>query len=339
MQRSETRALWAILTAVATALVAVPALATPSTRLTYARGAGAEQCPDEAALRKAVEQRLGYDPFFPWAERTIVVRVAAGGGGVRAVIELLDKSGFLSGARELTAPAGQCGELVSGMALAISIAIDPSSVDRVAHAVDTPPAEDPSVVEWTQARANDAPTPDVAPHPPSAPRTKDVARVRWVPDLGAGVIASTQVVPAVGLGPSIGVTLHRGEWALGFEGRYQVGFDARVGPALLSSTLAEGALFGCWQPSAPFICAQASLGRLAVSGHDVATPRSDASALVTVGARAGADLAIFEPWFVQVHADLALRATRQEVEINGQSVWLAPIVGGFAGLALRRRFP
>ena len=49
-------------------LVAAPAMATPSTRLTYQRAAGTEHCPEEPVLRRAVEQRLGYDPFFPWAD-------------------------------------------------------------------------------------------------------------------------------------------------------------------------------------------------------------------------------------------------------------------------------
>jgi hypothetical protein len=41
------------------------AYATPSARLVYSRGHGAESCPDEHALREAVAARVGYDPFFP----------------------------------------------------------------------------------------------------------------------------------------------------------------------------------------------------------------------------------------------------------------------------------
>lgn len=36
-------------------------MASPSSRLVYVRGRGAETCPDEAALRAAVAARLGYD--------------------------------------------------------------------------------------------------------------------------------------------------------------------------------------------------------------------------------------------------------------------------------------
>ena len=49
-----------------TALVAArPASAGASAHLVYVRGAGAEQCPGEQAIRAAVGARLGYDPFFP----------------------------------------------------------------------------------------------------------------------------------------------------------------------------------------------------------------------------------------------------------------------------------
>lgn len=47
--------------AAAMVFVAPSAEASPSARLVYVRGAGAEACPDEATLRGAVKQRLGYD--------------------------------------------------------------------------------------------------------------------------------------------------------------------------------------------------------------------------------------------------------------------------------------
>jgi hypothetical protein len=323
---------------VASALVAVTAHATPSTRLTYERGAGAERCPDEGVLRKAVEQRLGYDPFFPWADRTIVVRVATDARGVRAVIEMLDKSGILSGARELTAPAAECGELVSGMALAISIAIDPSSVDR-APKPDTASAEDPAVVEWSTARTNETPPPADTPAspPPRAPTNR--AGERWIPDVGAGGVASTGITPAIAVGPTLGVALHRGPWELALEGRYQFAFDARVGAALVWSSLLEGALLGCWQPGAPFLCAEAAVGRFAISGRDVAVPRSDAKATAALGARAGVELPISAPWFIRIYADLQVRVARPVVDVDSRDVWTASAAGGFLGVALHRRFP
>ncbi len=48
------------------------ARAAASSRLVYGRGPGTENCPNEAVFRQAVVARVGYDPFFPWAELTVV---------------------------------------------------------------------------------------------------------------------------------------------------------------------------------------------------------------------------------------------------------------------------
>ena len=49
----------------ASALAPPLALASPSAQLVYFRDATSATCPDGSALRAAVKQRVGYDPFFP----------------------------------------------------------------------------------------------------------------------------------------------------------------------------------------------------------------------------------------------------------------------------------
>lgn len=79
------------------------AAAFPSTRSVYARGPGAEQCPDQAAVRKAVASRLGYDPFFPSSDKTIVARVLREGDLLKGQVELIDEHGAQIGRREFSA--------------------------------------------------------------------------------------------------------------------------------------------------------------------------------------------------------------------------------------------
>jgi hypothetical protein len=64
------RWLWALIGGV----LASTGLAFPTSRLVYERGPGVEHCPDQAAIREAVASRLGYDPFFPSSDKTIVAR-------------------------------------------------------------------------------------------------------------------------------------------------------------------------------------------------------------------------------------------------------------------------
>src|SRR5688500_17870579 len=72
----------------------------PTSRLTYARGAGAEGCPEELTVRQAVAARLGYDPFFAAADKTIVARILRNREELRATVELVDDRGMVRGVRE-----------------------------------------------------------------------------------------------------------------------------------------------------------------------------------------------------------------------------------------------
>lgn len=326
-------------------LVATPAVATPSTRLIYERGAGTERCPEEPVLRRAVEQRLGYDPFFPWADRTIVARIRVDARGLHGTVEMLDKSGIVQGSRELSAEAAQCTELVSGMALAISIAIDPSSVDRAAKPANGPEAElDEDAVEWSAARAGEA-----TPAPAPAPATRDTAQRRdrtpasvrrsWVPELGAGIAGATALAPAPSLGPMANVGLRNGAWSIELEGRYLFGLDASLSGASVSSTLLEGALLGCWHAGVPFACLVGSAGRLSVSSTGIAHPRDDAAFVARLGPRLGADIPLLPALDLRVQADLLINLGAQSVEVDSRPAWNSSRIGGIAGIALRGRFP
>src|SRR6185369_2515507 len=62
----------AALAAVGVSVVPSLCSARVPTRLVYSRTQSASDCPDEAALAAAVATRLGYEPFSPWGDQTIV---------------------------------------------------------------------------------------------------------------------------------------------------------------------------------------------------------------------------------------------------------------------------
>lgn len=317
-------------------LIALPAHATPSMRLTYERGEDAERCPDETALRKGVEQRLGYDPFFPWADRTIVARIHGDKGKLLGTVELVDAQGIVRGSRELSAPTEQCGELISGMSLAISIAIDPASVDRVrAASATTSPSEDDSVAEWSAARAEEAP-----PKPVDKPTVRRTPRPRPAPatplqfEVGGGADVGVEVAPAVALGPVIEAAIRRRSWSLGVEGRFLFGIGTTLRGVDVSSSVLEAAVRGCLSFQIPFVCAVASVGRLAVSGQ-----RSDETLVARVGPRIGAEIALSRELALAVHADLAVNLGTQVVRVGAEDTWTSSRVAGLGGISLRGRFP
>ena len=118
--RLELRPLGALLLAYALAFVSSPAAATPpmQVRLSYALGAGALQCPPEAALRRGVAARLGRDPFRSDAAQLVAVRVEATRAGLTATVEVRDAAGGLVGKRTVEASRWDCAELAAAVELA-----------------------------------------------------------------------------------------------------------------------------------------------------------------------------------------------------------------------------
>src|SRR5580704_12249374 len=124
MLRAMTRPRAALVSLATTLLLAPRVLADVSARLVYVRDApAAAACPDETALRRAIEARLGYDPFLPWGSATVVVRFAREGAGFVANVEMVTGSES-KGARTLRSDDPGCGGLVDATALAVSIALD-----------------------------------------------------------------------------------------------------------------------------------------------------------------------------------------------------------------------
>lgn len=152
-----------------------PARAAPTARLVYSRTAGAASCPDEGALRRAVSVRVGYDPFFGWARKTIIANMSASPSrGFVARVMLVDEDGIAHGARELRT-SGACAERLDPVALGIAIAIDPHALARLVdnsgdQTGSSTPADSDTQAAGTQsmpsrpAGENSAP-----PVPPSSP--------------------------------------------------------------------------------------------------------------------------------------------------------------------------
>src|SRR5579863_61573 len=126
--------------AVSAALLCVSRVdAAPTARIVYSRAVGADSCPDEQALRRAVASRVGYDPFFAWAKKTIVAGMALDKPrGFVARVALVDENGTEHGTRELRTE-GPCSDLLEASALAIAIAIDPQSLAPRPEAHEPPP--------------------------------------------------------------------------------------------------------------------------------------------------------------------------------------------------------
>jgi hypothetical protein len=287
-----------------------------------------------------VAARLGYDPFFAAADKTIVARILRHREELRATVELVDDHGIVRGVREFKAPAAQCNELVATMALAISIAIDPTNPGILGG----PPKERPDPPRPTPASLDVPPPPPTAAPPP--PREVDE------PETPARAAASTSelragaaVMGTLGTAPSAtaGLALFGGFrfrlWSLNMEGRAELPGTADAPPGEIRTSLWAGAVVPCLHFDPALICATAWVGSVRAQGVGFPTSRTDRALYAATGLRVGLEIPLIGRFSFRPEVDFLATLFPVDLRVDGQSQWTAP---GFAALlraGLMARFP
>jgi len=329
-----------VLPAIVVFTMARPAFASPSARLVYARSADASACPDETALRGAVAARFGYDPFFAWAKRTVVVEVWRHGEQFASRVQILDEQGLARGVRELTTDGPSCSELFDATALAISIALDASSKAN-APAVDAPtpaPVEPPS----------GAPTPLPTPEPLVSNTTRDEVRssravgtpsASWF--AGIDVLGSTETAPSVSAGMAAygELRVHNLSAALEVRVDAPASTTAADDGSRATSWLYAAQLVPCFHLRPMSFCALGSVGQFVVSGAGISSPTSGTVPFAAAGARVGAEWPLSEALLLRAHFDGLVDLDRPTYEVDGVNRWTATLLAASFGVGVAARIP
>lgn len=294
-------------------------------RLDYRRDAGAEDCPDEAGLRRAVTERLGRDPFDDTSESRFTVSITGSPGALVGRITREGDAGQAEGVRELSG-RGSCSELVDALALALSLAINPEL------ALGGPPAAPPPVERPTP--------PEPAPRADAAPRAATTAAprdTRFHFALGPVVygVAGASPEPTFGFGGVLRV--RRTDLSLSLEGRYDLTAKKELATAgQLETQLAAGLLVPCVHFSQINIqtCAVGAVGRLraAAPSVPVATPASGVYA--AAGLRLAVEMTDLPYARLAVRLDVLASLVPVEVTRNhgADPLWELPPVSASLGL-------
>src|SRR5262249_36015121 len=112
-----------------------------SAELTYS--SRAPECPDDESFRQQVAARLGYQPFRGGGKPTGAGTPSLDPGRVRGRGGVRRAGAAHAGVRELVGEPGRCDALVTALAAAVAIAIDPPRFSRTAPSAPPPPAEEP----------------------------------------------------------------------------------------------------------------------------------------------------------------------------------------------------
>ena len=305
------------------------AWSSPSARLVYLRAQGAERCPDAPALRNAVAARLGFDPFFATADKTIVAEIREGAHGFRGRVVVSDGDGRVLGERVVESPSDDCTEMVSAMALGISIAVD--NLDFELRVTPAPPTTTP------------LPSPPVIPDRRPEPRTEPPSvpsvfgpRVRY--EASVGLEGSLGTAPSPAVGAAAGLGLRWRALGLGVEARFEPSTSATLATGgSVWSSLVMGTVTACVHARLPFACALGSVGSFQGGGEDIHAPRSDSVLFAAVGVRAGVQVPISSPFYLQGHVDVTASLTPTHIAIDGHDAYtlplLAAVLGARAGVA------
>jgi hypothetical protein len=336
----------AVMLAGALLLLSKVSLAGVPTRLVYARAQSAKDCPDESAVAAAVAARLGYDPFSPWGDQTILATIARQGSELVGQAELVDHDGIAQGSRKVRAAGGACDELILALALAISITLDPLHVDAATSTASEPKpeeAEAPEPTKDTAAPAAEArpaaPTPVT--RPPAASRPRRVDRgplLTW--HVSAAALSAYEVTPQLSFGGGLGIGARRGRWSVGLEGWTTIPTEQESdGGGEVRVSLTSAAITPCFAVVSELaLCALGSLGSMSAEGRGVEEPRTDHVLYATAGGRSLVVLPLGSTFDFIAHADLAAALSRHRFQLDRQDVWRpAPVVALF-GLGVSARF-
>jgi hypothetical protein len=329
-------------------LLAAPALAVPAAELVFTRGLGAESCPDEAELKRQVSARLGEDPFRAEPTQHFVAEVVVAGNRLVGHVALLDETGKATGLREFEGGNG-CAEIVSALALAVSLAINPElavgerppAVKPDAEAVVEPPAKPAPAAPVKETRkpapAADAPTQGDEGVDPEPVRglAKEVEMA-----LGAFALASLGPGPGPTLGGALAVRGRRDSWSIALEGRLDAASTAAAGEREVTGSLAAGQIVPCGHLGFVSACAVGLLGSLSVESRGRDPPGSDAGFFAAIGGRLGAEARIARHWLAQARLDvLATLTPIRGVRNDTDRVWEAPATSAALGLGLMAELP
>jgi hypothetical protein len=290
-------------------------------------------------VRRAVAERLGYDPFASDSAQTLRARLDHDRDGFYAVIELRDAKGQLVAERRLER-APECGEIAAAMALSMSIVIDPE------RALEKAASHEPT--SGAAPAANETKPLPQRPTPPPSPKVvvirqevpKIVIREKISGTrgrLGASVHLALGTAPALSAGFTLSSGFRDGPLSLALEARY----DAPASRALpnggrVSAQFIGAAIAPCYHRAPFFGCGLLLAGFLRAESRGVTDARADAGLFSAGGARLGIEWPLWRLLSVVGEGDLLLSLRPLTAERNGQNAWENSLVTArlAAGMAL-----
>jgi hypothetical protein len=313
--------------------------------LRYERGPGSESCPPAAALRRAVEVHLGYDPFDDSARLEIRCQIVVRRARLVAVVNVSNPASGRSGERKLVATNMNCTELADAAALAIAIAIDP----LLPAASAAPEVTDPPRDEAARVPSPIDESPTTSPKPAAVDRVnheKAVAasnaegpNVPLLFSIGAGASLSYALQPSAALGATLAFAARRGPLGLALEAQWRPPSHLSYLSGTVTAQLFSAALLGCGHHGVMNACFLVDAGIVAGSAEGYLRSARDTTPFLATGARIAWQPSVFRNGSALVYVAGLVPLVRTTLWIDPQSVWTMSHLAAQTGLLGFFAFP
>ncbi len=275
-------------------------------------------CPVREAFAARLAARLGYDPVSEPATHIASVAIQVREGLLEASFSLWESSGPRRNDRSFTAPLTDCDSLLSSVALALAIALDPRLLVR-------PPPTEPPVTA--------APPPPPAPAPPApVPSPLQLS-------LAVGVRGAVGLLPAPSGGPVFEARARFGSFSVALDGELSLAPRVQVvGSGQIESSLVRGGLQLCGHVAFAALCARGTGGGLSAGGvgFDNARrgwqPTASVGPLFSVGWRPVGGLVL------QAALALDVILVRTSILLGSVELWNSPPVAGNLAVSVGWQF-
>ncbi len=282
-------------------------------------------CPNKASFEARLAARLGYDPVGEPATQLATVEVQLRDELLDATFSLSVFGGAKRGDRTFSGPATDCKGVLSGVALALAIALDPRLLPRPptdAVAPSVPQVETPTVV------------------PPQAADTSPASSAPTAVHLmvALGARGAVGLLPTVSAGPSVEARLRFRSFSVAVDGDVLQAPTVEMAGGRVETSLVRVGVQLCGHVAFASLCARGTGGALAAGGVGFDNSRRGWQPVATLGPLLAASWWPVGGLFLQASLAMDVVLIRSAITLGAVELWNSPVVAGYAGLLVGWQF-
>lgn len=282
-------------------------------------------CPDQASFEARLAARLGYDPVGEPATQLATVMVQIRRDRLDATFSLSESDGAKRGERAFSGAATDCEGVLSGVALALAIALDPRLLTR-------PPAPSgPSAASPVETPAG------VPAQPPTVPPTAS-ARGDVHMGVAVGARGSAGLLPAASAGPTLEARLSLGSFSIAVDGDVLLAPTVEMAGGRVETSLVRAGLQLCGHVAFASLCARGTGGALAAAGAGFDNSRRGWQPVATLGPQLAASWRPVGGLFLQASLAMDVVLIRSAITLGSVELWNSPLLAANAGLLVGWQF-